>query len=164
MHERCPECNVVVAAGSVCRDLFHELLLLEAQAPDAPGSVTHFYTVACYALQHPESFQFTHEALVGLHQALCAALDGRVSLDELRTRAREGAARLGRVTLRYGDPPHNWKSVTWTITVADVLSSDPSRYHETVVRWAHSIRTSLAHQAVEVSSAGDKSCTNGSRK
>lgn len=149
MHNHCPECHVVVAAGGVCRDLFHELLLLEAQVPGEPGSVTHFYTVACYALQHPESFQFTHESLVGLHQALCEALDGRISLEELRQRAREGAARMGRVTTRPGDPIPVWKRGGWTMTAADVLKVSPMQYRETVVQWAHSVRASLAEKPHE---------------
>ena len=150
MPDRCPECEALLPKGGACRDLFHELLVLEAQVPGTAGALTHFYTVACYALQHPDSFRYTQEALVGLHQALCDALDDQITLEELRRRARAGAARAGRVTRRPGDPTPVWRRGGWSMRVVDVLSVAPEQYPDTVRRWARSIRDSLA--AKELSS------------
>jgi hypothetical protein len=74
--------------GSSCRDHFDAILLLESQVPGGPGGWLHFYAVATYGLQHPEGMGFTVEALVGLRASLVDALDGRVTLETIRRRAR----------------------------------------------------------------------------
>lgn len=89
----CLECGAAVPEGGSCRDLFHALLLLESQVPGAPGAWPHFYAVATYGLQHPQGMGFTAEALTGLRASVAEALDGRVTLEGLRRRARSGASR-----------------------------------------------------------------------
>ena len=59
----CPECGAPVPVGGACLDHFHALLVLEGTFPGAPGSILHFYAVACYNLQHPDSVGLTAEAL-----------------------------------------------------------------------------------------------------
>ena len=68
MSSSCPECGAPVPPGGSCRDHFHALLLLEAEIPGVPGSILHFYAVATYALQHPDSMNYTADALAGLQQ------------------------------------------------------------------------------------------------
>ena len=65
MAEGCPECGAPTPGGRSCRDNFHALLLLESQVPGGPGALPHFYAVACYGLQHPDSMNYTAEALAG---------------------------------------------------------------------------------------------------
>ena len=66
MAEVCPECGAPVPDGGSCRDHFHALLLLEAAIPGGPGALAHFYAVACYGLQHPDSLNYTADTLAGL--------------------------------------------------------------------------------------------------
>ena len=78
--------------GGSCRDNLNALLLLEWQIPGAPASLAHFYAVGTYNLQHPRSMNFTAEALAGLRMAIVDSLDGRATIEEIRQRARRGAA------------------------------------------------------------------------
>jgi hypothetical protein len=146
MPERCQECGANLPESGDCRELFHELLVLESQVPGAAGSLTHFYTVACYVLQHSDSFQYREEMLVGLHTSLCEALDGKAMVEALRYRAREGVRSAGRVTRRLNDARPTWKRGGWPVTAADIRTVTPEAYGEAVVCWAHSIRASLAEE------------------
>ena len=100
MAEICPECGAPVPEGGSCRDHFHALLLLEGEIPGVAGSILHFYAVATYGLQHPDSMNYTAEALAGLRAALADALDGRVTVGELRRRGRRDAGGPERVLER----------------------------------------------------------------
>lgn len=144
MVDACAECGAPVPEGGTCRDHFHALLALEAQVPGAAGSLTHFYTVACYQLQHPDSSHLTAAALAGLAAALADTLDGRADVAELRRRAGEGARAAGRVTRRAGDPPPVWRRGAWSLSAADVLTARPEDYPRRVQEWARSIREDLA--------------------
>src|SRR5262245_18455556 len=83
MPGRCPECGCVVSDGQLCLDHFHALLLLEWQIPGGPGEVPHFYAVAGYGLQHPDTMNHTVEALAGLRQAVADHLAGRATLEQI---------------------------------------------------------------------------------
>src|SRR3954454_6660386 len=104
MPETCPECGATVPDGGSCRDHFHALLLLEAEIPGVAGSVLHFYAVATYGLQHPDSMNYTAEALAGLRTDLADMLDGQMTVGELRRRGRRDTDGPRRVTRRPGDP------------------------------------------------------------
>jgi hypothetical protein len=140
----CVECGAPLHAGETCQEKFHALLLLEGQVTDAPGSIIHFYTVACYVLQHPDSMNYTALALHGLRDSLGDALDGRATLDELRRRARVASDGATRITRREGDPGVRWRRGGWEVTVADVCTLAPEQYISGVLRWARSIRETLA--------------------
>src|SRR3954465_13426171 len=104
MPEICPECGAPVPDGGSCRDHFHALLLLEGEIPGVAGSVLHFYAVATYGLQHPDSMNYTAEALANLRAAVADALDGRTTVAGLRQRTRRATDGPVRVTRRAGDP------------------------------------------------------------
>src|SRR4051794_5353202 len=108
MADTCPECGAPVPEGGSCRDNFHALLLLEAEISGVAGSVLHFYAVAAYGLQHPDSMNYTAETLAGLRQNLAEVLSGRLTLDGLRRRVRRSTNGAVRVTLRAGDDPVVW--------------------------------------------------------
>ena len=139
----CPECGAPIPKTGSCRDNFHALLLLESQVPGAPGAAPHFHAVASHALQHPDSMGFTAEALAGLRAALSDYLAGRVNLDGVRRRARQGAERSKRVTRRAGDEVARWRVQSWPMTVADVCAGGAAGYAERVEQWARTIRDAL---------------------
>ncbi len=141
---RCPECGAPLAPGGACVDLFHALLALEGGFPDAPGSILHFYLVASYNLQHPDSVGLSAETLHGLRRNLADALDGRATLEELRRRARRAADGPTRVRRRPGEPPADWCRGPWPMNVADVLAATADTYPALVTAWARSVRAALA--------------------
>jgi len=149
MSETCPECGAAVPDGGSCRDHFHALLLLEAEIPGVAGSILHFYAVAAYGLQHPDSMNYTAEALAGLHAMLAAALDGQ-PMDELRRRTRHHAEGARRITRREGDPGVPWRRGNWPMTIADVCTAETfgdydsvEEYGARVTAWARSVRETL---------------------
>src|SRR5438067_13288169 len=97
MSNSCPECGAPVPIGGSCLDNFHALLLLESQVPGGPGALPHFYAVASYGLQHPDSMNYTAAALAGLRMSTADALRGRATSDASRRRpghGDEGARRV----------------------------------------------------------------------
>jgi hypothetical protein len=122
MAELCPECGAPILDGGSRRDNFHALLLLESEIPGGPGALAHFYAVAAYGLQHPDSMNYTAAALEGLHTGLADVLDGRATLAELRRRTRRAVDGAVRVTRRAGDAVVPWRRGNWPMTVVDVLT------------------------------------------
>jgi hypothetical protein len=149
MENPCPECGAPVPEGGVCLDHFHALLVLEASFPGAPGSILHFYAVACYNLQHPDSVGLTAVALDGLRRNLADALDGRAPLEALRRRARRDTDGPTRVLRRPGDPPVEWYRGPWPVNVTDVLTATTTTYPDLVEAWARAIRVTLDAVAPE---------------
>lgn len=145
MTAMCPECGAMLSEGATCRVHFDDLLGLEWRIPGGPGELAHFYAVATYNLQHPRGMNLTVEALAGLRTAVRDALAGRVTMDELRRRARRGHQGAARVTRRAGDAEVRWKVTTWPMTVADMLTieADAATYAEHVSRWARSVLDTL---------------------
>ena len=150
MQNRCAECGAPVPADGSCRDNFHNLLLLEGEIPGVPGSIAHFYVVATYGLQHPDSMNYTAEALAGLRATLSDALDGRLPIDSLRQRVRSKTNGSMRVTRREGDGPVPWPRGDWPMTVADICTVETYGEYETydefsarLLRWATSVRDTL---------------------
>jgi hypothetical protein len=146
MPERCPECGAPLPDGGSCRDHFHTLLYLESEIPETAGSILHFYAVACYALQHPDSFNYTADALAGLRANLADALDGRATVAELRRRARQANGPM-RVIRRPREAEVLWHRGHWPVTVVDVCFVEPEQYVEQLLRWTHSVRETLDAQA-----------------
>jgi len=139
----CSECGAPVADGGSCRDNFHALLLLESQIPGGPGDVCHFYAVASYALQHPETMGCTSESLANLRTCLTDHLDGKVTLEIIHRRVRRESEGSKRVTRRAGDPIARWAVESWPMTVADVCVGGIEGYNERVQLWARSILDTL---------------------
>jgi hypothetical protein len=149
MSRTCPECGATVPDGGSCRDHFHALLLLEAEIPRVAGSIMHFYAVAAYGLQHPDSMNYSAETLASLQATLAAALDGQ-PLDRLRRRVRRDAEEAGRITRRAGDPEVPWRRGNWPMTIANVCTAETfgdydtfDEYGARVMAWARSVRETL---------------------
>ncbi|HCF87147.1 MAG TPA: hypothetical protein DEV72_18330 [Ktedonobacter sp.] len=134
MAERCAECGAVLSEGSTCQTIFEEFLSLEYTDP-AYGQV-HFFTVACFMIQHG---RYSDEALTGMLPLLRASLDEQLPAQQLRERAARGmneATRTWKVTRQAGASP--LPKIAWTLTIADVAQSmqDPEKYCEHVKQWA----------------------------
>lgn len=138
MTEVCPECGAPVPEGGSCRDNLHALLFIEAEMPGGPGGVAHFYAVATYGLQHPESMGYTVETYEGLRSAVTDMLAGTTGVPELRRRAAAGAKVAGRVTRRGDDPVPSSGVSAWPMAATDVLPGGVAEYGERVERWARS--------------------------
>jgi hypothetical protein len=124
--------------------LFNDLLVLEGEIPGAPGGLPHFYAVASYALQHPDSMNYSADALASVREGVSAALEGRATLEDLRRHARRQFNGATRVTRRPEEPLVNWWRGEWPITVADILANTtPDTYADDVTRWARSVRDTL---------------------
>ena len=147
----CPECGAAVPGGGSCRDNFDALLLLEPRIPGGPGQLPHFYAVACYGLQHPDSMNYTADALAGLRTALANVLDGRATVDEIRLRSRRASDGPARVTRRAGDAAVPWRRGGWPMMVADVLGveAEAGAYAVRVTRWARAVRETLEIQITD---------------
>jgi len=147
MKDLCSECGAALLNEGSCQTHFHDLLALEWEIPGGPGELAHFYAVATYGLQHPESMNFTAEALSGLRQAIADALAGTVTVRDLRRRVGDSARFAGRVTRREGDREVRWGVEAWPMTITDVLTVAPERneYLERVSSWAASVLRTLAH-------------------
>lgn len=146
MADHCPECGAPVADGRSCQDNFHALLLLEGEIAGVPGSLLHFYAVATYALQHPDSMNYTAGALAGLRNTLADVLEGRLTPDGLRHRVRSAANGATRVTRRKGEDRVDWPRGNWPVTIAAVCTVDDfgsydshQEYADRVTRWAASV-------------------------
>lgn len=153
MTARCFECGAPLPDGGSCIDRFHALLLLEsevaadaAESSDGRGEVAHFYAVSSYVLQHPNSMNYTTEALAGLRQSVADHLAGRVTLAELRLRIRHAANGAGRVTRRAGDQVFSRPVQSWPLNVADVIAGGIKGYGNRVAAWAESILGMLERQ------------------
>jgi hypothetical protein len=149
--DQCPECGAPLPPAGSCRDNFHALLLLEAEIPGVAGSILHFYAVAAYGLQHPDSMNYSADALSGLAASLADVLDGRVTMDDLKRRTRRAADGPTRVTRRARDEAVPWRRGGWPMTIAQVCTADTfgtfdtyEAYADRLVTWARSVRESLA--------------------
>lgn len=150
MPQRCLECGAPVSDDRSCQDNFHALLLLEGEIPGVPGSILHFYAVAAYALQHPDTMNYTAEALAGLRQTVADVLEGRLTPDGLRRRVRSATNGSTRVTRRDSDGRIDWLRGDWPMTIADVCTAEDfgscdtyAEYAERVTLWATSVVRTL---------------------
>lgn len=145
MSDFCVECGAAIPAGGSCQHNFHELLLLESRIPGGPG-LAHFYAVASYNLQHPDSMNLALSSLQGIQECLAEMLDGRTTIENVRRRVRRDARAGGRVTRRPTDPQFEWRRGSWPITIAEALRAeeDVTDYTKRVLRWAEAVRNTLA--------------------
>ncbi|MEX1018069.1 MAG: DUF5946 family protein [Litorilinea sp.] len=131
----CPECGTVLSADTTCREHFHALLFLEAEAPDA-GLLAHFYAVATYVLQHPASMGYTVAAIAGLRTAVADALTGKADTAGLRRRHSALAGGPARITRRQDEPIPKWPASNWPMIVTDIIAGGADEYATNVEKWA----------------------------
>lgn len=137
--QRCAECGAPVPDGGTCRDNLDALLYIEAAIEGGPGELAHFYAVASYGVQHPESMGFTVETVQGLRARLAQALSGSADIADIRRQVRFAAGQSGRVTRRGDERVPAWPVVQWSMTACDVAVAGPHGYAENVETWARSV-------------------------
>jgi len=130
----CPACGAVWEDGQDCQSQFEALLALEFADP-AYGQV-HFFTVACYLIQHG---RYSPQAQAWVQQKLRGVLHEGLKIDRLRVQAaaeNRPGTRLAAVLRTADDPPA--PCVKWRVTLADVAAQAGSAesYCAAVRRWA----------------------------
>lgn len=130
----CPACGARWEDGQDCQSQFEALLALEFADP-AYGQV-HFFTVACYMIQHG---RYSPQAQAWVQQKLRAVLQEGLKIDQLRTQAaaeHRPCARTAAVLRSADEPPA--PRVKWRVTLADVAAQAGSAesYCAAVRRWA----------------------------
>jgi hypothetical protein len=124
--------------GVTCQEQLAEVLGWESI--DRELFQLHFYTVACFNLQHPA--QFTDEAVQQLRSTFVAAIDGTTPLETLR---RDMGARFeGKRPVLKDTADRHPVLREWEMTMADVHHHGrPEGASYRVRRWATSIRSRL---------------------
>ena len=133
----CSECGALSHDGLTCQERLHGILALEPNDPELQS--LHFLTVAAYNIQHPA--QFTDDAIAGLRRNFVEYLDGKLTIEGIRERAKEfnGSKKV----LRPAFERHP-VLVCWKMTTADVFL--PFQPHGTAVRvkqWVESVNNEL---------------------
>ena len=130
----CPECGAPDQAGLTCREQWEALLGLEFS--DARTWPAHFLTVACYQLQHPQTFRLTEAAREQLWRALENVVEQGQPVDEARRDVQHAFDGATRVRAK-GQAPI--PRIAWNYTVADVYPLKPMAHVERVWAWALSL-------------------------
>ncbi len=134
----CPECGAREVEGMNCWWQLGAIGQWEFQDPELLA--VHFLTVASYNLQHPASF--TDEALTGLSQLFCQAVDHGWSNEHIRRQVAETAEGKSRVLRKEGKRVPVLRQ--WPMTIADVyIPGHPQGAADRVRAWAAVIREAL---------------------
>ena len=141
----CPECGAPARGGKTCREQFEDLLGLEFEHLESYGQV-HFFTVACYNLQHPSGFN--PPAIEWLVESLRKAVEEGVPPEEIRRMARRDLPRKGKIT-RVPAAGEITSSPTrrWMMTVANIRTESAEEYTKSVRAWARAVLDDLQGSA-----------------
>lgn len=138
----CPECGAPRVNGLDCQAQLGWLLTWEWQDPELLAE--HFFTVACYNLQHPA--QFTAEAIQQLRSTLIERLENDLPIAEIRRRT--GKVYNGSKRVRKPEAERRPVLRSWSMTIADVYLPDhPEGAAKRVRAWATAIRRELSTDA-----------------
>lgn len=134
----CPECGAPRVNEMDCWWQLGGIISWEFENPELFAE--HFFTVACYNLQHPA--QFTEEASEQLRSGFIERLDHGLSVAEIRRRTAKVYEGSKRVLKRESDRFPVLRS--WSMTIADVYIPDhPDGVVQRVRDWAAAIRREL---------------------
>ena len=134
----CPECGAQTPPGLSCRDIL--AVILGWEGADSELFRLHFFTVACFNLQHPA--QFTDEALAGLKTGFREVVDGAASVSLIRRQA--GHAFEGKRRVLKPEADRHPIRAEWEYTVADVYARGRSAGAARRIRhWAGAVRSQL---------------------
>lgn len=136
MNVNCSQCSAGFPPGETCRDRFDLCLAKEFEHPDTYGAV-HYFTVACYMLQHNEySRQAWLDTRAGLAQVLRQGLTPAALRKQNRQKL-DSSQRKWKVTR--GERIPEVDAIDWTRTIADVRLDSPEVYCADVKQWANSL-------------------------
>ncbi len=134
----CPECGAQTPPDLSCRDMLAAILGWEGADPEL--FILHFFTVACFNLQHPA--QFTDEALAGLITGFRKVMDGIAPVSSVRRQAARAFEGKRRVLKPEAD--RDPVRAEWEFTIKDVYAGGRSTGAAPRVRhWAEVIRSRL---------------------
>lgn len=133
----CPECGASLRDGRTCQEIFDSFLVLEFEDP-AYGAV-HFFTVACFYIQHN---RYSDEGLRWINATLRESLADSSNLDNLYRRAQTSAqntSRRWKVNRVPGAP--KLPQIDWQMTIGDVASQyqDAASYCALIRQWAETV-------------------------
>jgi hypothetical protein len=138
--EHCPECGAPRVNGLSCWEMLGLLIAWEYDDPDLRAE--HFFTVACYNLQHPA--QFTEATLAGLQAVFIERLDHGLGIADIRRRVGKAAAGATRVLRPEAERQPVLRQ--WAMTIADVYLPDrPEDAAGRVRAWAAVIWRAMRH-------------------
>ena len=131
----CPDCGARLAEAETCRERFGACLSLEYQNPATFGAVHHL-SVICYALQHNG---YSRAAWIDARDLLARCLHENLTGADLLRITREKLGNRKNGSINRGPRLKGVSGVVWTVTVADVDTTDLAAYETGVRRWAASV-------------------------
>ncbi|WP_052342713.1 DUF5946 family protein [Bacillus sp. EB01] len=135
--KRCPECGAPEANGLDCFGQLGEILAWEYDDPELLSQ--HFWTVACYNIQHPA--QFTEEAMAKFQEVFCQAYDQQLPVSEIRKKVSfyaEGQANVVKKSL------HRPVFRDWAMTISEVyLVGERKGAADRVRAWSKIVRKQI---------------------
>ncbi|RHW42678.1 hypothetical protein D1B31_03550 [Neobacillus notoginsengisoli] len=135
--ECCPECGAPEANGLDCRGQLDEIISWEAENADLLG--LHFWTVACYNIQHPAIF--TDEAREELFWIFCEAYDRQMPISKVRKKISYWSEGSGKVVRQVPAQP---VFKDWAMTVSEVyLVGEKKGAADRVRAWTKVVRKQL---------------------
>lgn len=133
----CPECGGAEVDGMNCWEQLGSLGILEFQDPELMS--LHFYTVACYNIQHPA--KFTDEAIQELKKLFSEAVDKNWSNEQVRKKIGRKWDGKGNVLLKEAKES---EIVEWDMTISDVyLPNQTIGTANRVHNWVKVVRNKL---------------------
>lgn len=139
----CTECGAVLAEGTTCETVFHQMLFWEAEFPEL--GVVHHLMVLCYHLQHPSLY--SQDGLVaGIELLTTFVRDGRSPAEVRRASSDKvnSNTRQWKVTARPDSKGAYAYRVTWTMRAGDVVANGADHYIDSTREWAQSVYESIS--------------------
>lgn len=137
----CSSCGAEWSGNTSCTDQFHQLLFWEF---DSDLFELHHLMVLCYHIQHPQLL--SGQALETAKWQLAAFVDDGVTPDQMRKMLLNRLASQPssvKVTSTNRDYGQHDSSITWSMTVFDVVSAGSEGYYASVKEWSRSILHTL---------------------
>jgi len=143
MITRCPECGAVWQASQTCQDVFHRLLVQEAEFAGKTYAVHHLL-VLCYHLQHPHLY--SARGLDEAKQLLAQFVEQGATPAEVRRRYSatvDSGKRGWKITGTPTDHGTYTPPIQWPMTIVDVPPAGLDGYIDQVRAWARSMYQTL---------------------
>lgn len=133
----CPECGALEANGLDCRGQLNEVISWEAENPVLLSR--HFWTVACYNIQHPSLF--TEEAWIRLCEIYGEAYDKQLPISKIREMVSYLSGGSVKVVRKEpADPVYR----NWAMTISEVyLVGEKKGAADRVAAWAKVVRKQI---------------------
>ncbi|WP_059173562.1 DUF5946 family protein [Bacillus sp. FJAT-27445] len=136
-YKTCPECGAPEANGLDCRGQLEEILAWEQADPELLSK--HFWTVACFNIQHPS--EFSEAAWSNFRGIFCEAFDSSLPIHEIGKMVSVLAAGPSKMKRKEAASPVYRE---WAMTVSEVyLGGEPKGAADRVFAWSKVVRKQL---------------------